>query len=316
VLIIVAVGGVHAQNTAAVLDITYPGVSLRRVATGDWLTLPVGAIAPTGAGDGIRTDATGRALLTLTDGAELVLLPNGELTITALNTAPDGGVHVDLMLTAGEFALRAQPDTLHALRVNAPHTVTASAGDEPLHLLVRRSPSLTVLLMAEGTASLPDVPELATVTADSAALITAAGDEVHAVMNLQRPYSPAQAEGIVYGCPGVVQTSGGEDLNTRAGPSTSNPIYGIFPDGAAVQVMGVVASGGWYRVQYRSGFGWAQRLAIELEQDVVDCPVPTLPDDAFDIPNRVLNITPDEVALLLPFYGAARDDRLFYRAAP
>ena len=51
------------------------------------------------------------------------------------------------------------------------------------------------------------------------------------------------------------------ELNLRSGPSTSDDIIGVLPDGAIVEVLdGPETSGGydWYRVSSsRYGTGWA-----------------------------------------------------------
>ncbi|MEM6283544.1 MAG: SH3 domain-containing protein, partial [Chloroflexota bacterium] len=165
------------------------------------------------------------------------------------------------------------------------------------------------LLAAEGQPGFFNSTAFAGITDRSAITVGPGWGNVDDLYNLEKPFSPAQVEGELYGCPGTVTTDG-RDLNARSGPGTANVQYGQFPDGAEVFVMGIVESGGWYRVQYRSGFGWVQRLAVTLMDP--ECELPTLPDDAFDVPNRVINPTERELELLAPFYGTPDDDPIFY----
>jgi hypothetical protein len=54
-----------------------------------------------------------------------------------------------------------------------------------------------------------------------------------------------------------------------------------------------------------------QRLAVTPTD--ADCTLPTLPDDSFDVPTRIINPDARELALLEPFYGTPRYDPFFYQ---
>lgn len=300
-----SVGIVSAQDGRALrLTIAYDGVQVRRANTDAWLTLPRGAVMPIGTGDAVRTDATGRAMLApVDDSGALLLLPNAQLTVTGATV--DG---FTLTMDGGELVLRTDaplmPYTLHT----ADLTVMI---DEAAHVLVSRTTTAGYALNAEGmtTVLLPDDDAQALPEQRAAYQFD---DGLQGITSdLTAPITPAQVEGRLLGCAGQITTASGENLNARTGPGTLNLQLGQFPNIADVQVMGLIESGTWYRVQFRGGFGWVERLAATLGD--TDCVLPSLPDSAYDLPNRVFNIGEDELALLLPFYGTPDADPIFYR---
>ncbi len=272
------------QQQAALLEILYDGVSLRRTQTASFIQLPVGSVGPVGAGDTLRTDETGRALVTLSEGATIYLLPRTEVV---LNTVRDVNVR------AGQAVFD----------VDAPFIITGGSvraeGEgqflaTPLHLL-----------FADGDAAFMAAGQLV-------ALMPGQGLRGESVVDLVGTLNPSKIDGQLDGCAGQVVTEEGIRLRARLGPSLNYAQIGAVEDGDPVRLMGITEGGGWYRVQFRSGFGWMQRLAIEaLERECAD--IPTLPDTAFDIPNRVLNIADREVELLEPYYATPSDDGWFYQ---
>lgn len=298
-LLLVLPGPLRAQSQAAVIDIHYDTVEIRRGGTDAWLPLRAGALAPIGAGDRIRTNDAGRALITA-GGAASYLLPNTDYT---LMDYADDAIHT--RLHSGQVTHRIREAA--AFTVETPTaTFDLTPGPRLNVIMTARERGTDYLLVAQGTARVGQ-REL---TQGDALANTEDGPAY--LRNVAPPLNPARVDGLLYGCAGTVETEGaGQDLNTRAGPSTDNPTLGLLVDGQAVQVMGLVASGGWYRVQFRGGFGWVTRLAVT---DIAPgCALPTLPDDSFDVPNRVLNIAPAEQAYLEPFYGLPADDPFFYQ---
>ncbi len=289
-------------SLAGVLEVIHSGVEIKRSNTSAWLTLPVGAVMPVGTGDSVRTDGIGRVLVSVDDNAEWLTLPNTTWTLRDLSreAAP---VQATLLLTEGEVVFRSNAADLV---IETAQTTFNTPNSGALHVLATAYAGRTALVVETGTFSSQGV----TIAQDKAALANPIITQVNAS---QRPFSSARVIGEVEGCSSTIMTEGMLQLNARSGPGLSNVIYGVFPDGAPVQVMGIVESGGWYRVQYRSGFGWVERLAVNELQASCARTLPTLPNDSFDIPVRVINPIAREVALLQPFYGLPEEDRIFYR---
>jgi len=306
----------NIQPLGAVLEVIYGGVELQRAGTGTWIELAPGAVMPTGSGDSIRTDETGRALITLPEAnGEILVLPGSTFELTNYHNQTDDSENPLIVFgftRAGETVHRI-PAGAVSYGVIAEHTTAAVAPMEGVHMLVSRRYDASVVVVAEGWVSIPGDDDVFVLRAGDGYLRDDAGEVEFA--DLPDATSTAGLVGQVRGCPATITTETGNNLNARTGPSTANIQIGQFPDGAEVYVMGVVASGGWYRVQFRAGFGWVQRLALNIEAPE-SCDIPTLPDDAFDIPRAVLGVTEREFDLLQPFFGTPRQDPNFYRPMP
>lgn len=309
------VGAQDGEPLAALLEVRYADVELRRAETDEWLPVSPGAIMPIGAGDVLRTGEIGRALVTV-GGAQVLVLPSTEWRIDVLTD----GLVIRSFLVRGEIVVQAAANTFTALNVNMGYTVAALSEfpverHQPLHWLVKsqqgQSQARAFLLVDDGQGGLVGDTAFAAIFAKDAITAGSGPGNVDLLSSRENPFNPAQIEGDLFGCPGTVRTEDGRDLNARAAPSTDSPRFGTIPDRARVPVMGINESGGWYRVQYKSGFGWVQRLAVMLPD--ADCTIPALPDDSFDVPTRIINPDEREVALLKPFYGTPSDDPFFYQ---
>ncbi|MEL6273342.1 MAG: SH3 domain-containing protein, partial [Chloroflexota bacterium] len=312
------------QDVAALLTVTYPGVEVRRVDTDAWIALSQGAVTPFGTGDSVRTDETGRALISFGDDSDILVLPAGQFNFGEVNSTPEG-ILAQIGVITGQLIIQARENTFADLSValdwelartysqaiiqDGFSAVSDHRQTTPIHVSLKQFDAAALYVVAEGQMGFVGETAFANFTEGNAGAYGRPPDADN-LSSIEFPFNVAQVEGELYGCPGTVTTDG-RDLNARNGPGTANVQYGQFPNGADVFVMGLVESGGWYRVQYRSGFGWVQRLAVDLMDP--DCELATLPDDAFDIPNRVINPTEREIELLAPFYGTPDDDPIFYR---
>ncbi|MEO0562673.1 MAG: SH3 domain-containing protein [Chloroflexota bacterium] len=312
-------GGIPAaaQSTerfAAILDVIYDGVEIRRNETNAWIAVSAGAVMAFADGDAIRTDENGRALLTLdaVDG-EILVLPNTEFALSDYRLA---STTADEPLVIGTMV---RGETIHRVASAAPNGYLIGGGtaatveSETAHFIASERDGEAVFIVADGMLRFGILQEPIALSAAQAVYQgTRGASEVYT--DLPAPTPPASIVGRVQGCAGTIVTESGQNLNARTGPGTNNIQLGQFPNGADVQVMGVVAFGGWYRVQFRSGFGWVQRLALEIDE--ADCPIPTLPDDSFDLPSTVFDVTEAELDLMTPFYGTPDDDPIFYQRGP
>ena len=292
-----------------VLDVVYAQVELQRENTDQWQSLQPGATMPTGTGDRLRTDENGRALLTFPAiDATILILPNTEFVITAAATGPTFAANV----VDGDVIHRtAHPNASQTYIISGRQT-RVQVASAPAHLLVSQRQGADTVLVHTGAVTLAATTGTLTLTDSEAFYANATQTTIYD--DLQAPVSPAAVVGRVNGCAGNIRTETGRNLNARIGPGIRNLQLGQFPDGAAVQVMGVVAAGGWYRVQFRSGFGWVERLALSITDP--GCDIPTLPNTAFDLPSTIFDVTAREQTLLSPFYGTPTDDPIFYQPAP
>ena len=55
-----------------------------------------------------------------------------------------------------------------------------------------------------------------------------------------------------------------DKLNVRKGPSTSYASLGKLSQGATVQIVGTDSATGWYKIKYRTGYGYVSNKYIKL----------------------------------------------------
>lgn len=295
--------GAAQEAYAAVVQVVYPGVEIQRAQTEEWLPLAVGSVTPFGAGDQLRTDDTGRVRVTFWDGAEMLVLSNSTYQLTTLEIANDtaiqlsgtlSGVAVHHITTASSrlsYELTVQdvviirPGTLFA---------TWSHRDQPV--------SLTV---ADGSVEL--------VAEDNVVVHTGQGffrnNGVNEVIRFDQPWNAAQMQGLIEGCPGMVNTIGSVALRVRLGPGLGYLAMGEFEYQQSVRIMAINESRGWYRIPFLGGFGWVLRLAVET-----DCQnLPVLPDDTLETSEYVIDAVASEIELLRPFFGLPSLNGWFYQ---
>jgi len=105
VIVVLVAGGVivwlnmaaqAAVSASAILTVYQPTASVAHSATGTFAPANTGALVQ--AGDGVKTDAKGRAALTLPDGTITRLASDTTITLDAAHFAKDGNLH-DVKLT-------------------------------------------------------------------------------------------------------------------------------------------------------------------------------------------------------------------------
>jgi Bacterial SH3 domain len=288
----------NSTSFAARLAITHSGVEIRRVNTGAWLPLPENSESPFGPGDMLRTDESGRALLTFLDQIDLLILP--ESTYELLDFTPDISARI----------------TGHAV-----HRQTQGLQIGAYRLEIIGTAPLVVTRPAEWFAVWPDVLTVAEgeaeVAANEASRTVAAGQGIRVapgaesdISPLESPLNAARLIGLLDGCPGEMDTVNNLNVNVRFGSDLQLGVIGNIPNATPVSVMGVNQSGNWYRIQAFSGFGWVQQpLVANACSDL-----PILPDDQSERSIGIFNVLPLEIDLLAPFYGPPEGDLWFYRS--
>jgi hypothetical protein len=292
-----------AAPYAASLTVTYGGVEVLRAGTAVWLPLRTGAVSPFGSGDQLRTDGTGRAYLQLWDGAEILILADSTYRLDELQVTDEVGSRLVAELTgAAVHHMPAVDDALHYDLVVADMQITRPA---EWFATWAESDGLQSAAVMTGTLTITD-PQPYRLTAQNGIYGLAGG---YTTLELAPPLNPARMRGLVEGCPGMVDTTGDVPLRVRSGPGEGYLMLGAYQEDQPVQLMAVNAAGGWYRVQFLSGFGWMLRWAIET--NCADLSV--MPDDTHESPRFVLDATRAELDLLEPFYGRPVTNPWFYQ---
>jgi len=301
-----SVSGQAADGFAALLTVHQAGVEIQRLNTSQWLALPEEAQMPLGAGDSLRTDATGRALLTFGPDVEIFVLPETTLLVDRSNQLADERLQVALQVqgeitshvptAAAMDSFQIQTDTLTVTQPAALLDVW-TGGDQG-----------TVINVAEGEAEIRVGEQTFQVMASNG--LRRRPSQPAEAIALDEPLNAARVIGLLDGCPGQTHTANGLDVNVRVGPGFSYTVIGHISNQVSVRIMGVVENGSWYRIQAFSGFGWIQAALVDNS-----CPQPLiLPSDTMERNVGIWNVTPAEQALLLPFYGPPEGDLWFYRS--
>lgn len=292
---------------AAVLTILHEGVTLQRADTEAWLPLAAGSVAPFGSGDHLQTGETGRALLTFWDGSQTLILPRSTYHLAELVIANNTGVRLSAHLTG---------TAVHRLHTPSP------ALDYRLTL-----PGLTVMQPANWFATWGNADGSGTVTVAEGTAEISLGDQVlalaagqgltsdaatHTLIEYDAPWNEARLQGVINGCPGTVHTTNGVELRVRVGPGVGYVVQGAYDYEQPVQLMGVNESGGWYRVQFLSGFGWMQKLGVETA--CTDLPI--LADGTIETPLYIIDASEDEIDWFRMFFDFPVKNMWFYQWSP
>ncbi len=293
----------YAQdNLSAVIDIRYEGVEIKRVDSELWFPLPQNALAFIGAGDVIRTDATGRVDIQFGESANLLLLSNSDFTIRSLSSSNDGLV-LDSVVN-GNAVIQTQEDNSFSsftLQLND-LTITSAANLMSVWSFDDATDAVTV---AEGTATIVANDTDITIPAESGFL--AEPDRTEAIQ-FEPEWNSAALEAGLYGCPGV--SPGNVSLLVRTGPGQGFVAMEALEVNSTVPLMAQTESSGWTRIQFLTGFGWVQSLA--LTTDCTDLPIlpNTVPEEKYI---TVVNVTNEEIDILRPFFQSPGTNAFTYQ---
>jgi hypothetical protein len=311
VLLLVCLIGVHnsaraQQPNAAVIEILYPGVELKRADTGDWLKLVVNSQSPLGAGDSLRTNDDGRALISFSTAAQTLLLPKSEYTILNFEQNSDNTYDIEARLLQGRSIQRLlSADTVATYQLQTEH-ITVS---QPAALFALQvEPGLaSAVIVGSGSALIatPDA-EISLATGEGLQAAPTPGE----VITLAAPYRFSFLSVTAEVCLGVVQATlpNTDSVVVRAGPGENYPRLGKIPNGAQIAILGMIENGKRYRIPFLSGFGWVITNGV-IPQNCDDLPI--LPGTAETV-NSIRNAQPLELAFLQPFFGSPEEDTWYY----
>jgi len=306
-LLLFSVSGGSAQDSgyAAVLRINFTGVEVRLANTEEWLSLPPNAETPLGPGDSIRTNGTGRAMLTFLDEIEVFVLPDTTLDLLTFGESADG-LAVSARLIGHTIQRVHSGGEITSFQIESSLLTVTSPAE--LFAVWAQDDQIAVVTVAQGQAE---------VSAHDQVLPVAAGGGIRVSppdrideMDLGTPLNAARLIGLLDGCPGAMQTSEGVNVNVRVGPDIDSTVIGNIADEEPVRLLAIAEYAGWYRIQAFSGFGWVQNRLVDNDcEDLIVLPSITVEHNI-----GVFQLTADELALLQPFYGPPEDDLWFYRS--
>lgn len=302
-ILLLATATVAAQGRyAAVLRVLNTGVEFRRINTEAWERARLNAEMPFGAGDTLRLNGEGRALITFAEGAELLLLPYSEVELLAFEQV-DAALSLRLRLSGQ--AVIATSDAVEFSTFEA-RMAFATVTQPARHFALQSDAGATRVIVAVGTASLDVDGTAVSVRAGDGVRVTA--DSVEPAAALTPPMHFARLDSTLDACLGVAQATERDSVNIRQGPGNGYDIIGEVLNGESVEIVATTPQRDRYRIRFLSAFGWVVASGV-----VASCPeLPIMPYDTLELVYGVIGITADDTRLLTPFFGARRDDYLFY----
>ncbi len=244
---------------AATLEVLAPGVEVQRVNTVNWIAVNVEAIV--GVGDTIRTDDTGRARITFfADGVETELLPNTEYRIEQFRGSEESfNISVEVVIGQTVQRLSRLLDANSSYDVSTPGMALAARGTA---FAIRVEPTgRSAMLVSEGTVNAAnesgeaDVPPEYGIRAE-------VGQPLSDVV---RASTFDELDAALDGCTVSISTQDDVRLNVRIGPGLDFPRVGTIDPAEITTFIGVVESGGWYRIEFNGGFGWVLSSTADID---------------------------------------------------
>lgn len=245
---------------AATLEVISSGVEVRRVNTINWIAVRVEAVV--GVGDIIRTDETGKARITFfADGVDTEIQPGSEFQINRFESN-GGGFRLSASVLLGQSIQRIRRllDADSSYDIQTPGMDLSVRGTE---FIVRVEPGgRSAALVFEGTAVAAAEERRADVGAGYG--VRSAADGGLSDVVLASTFD--QLDSALDGCTATVRTLDDVRLNVRLGPSRDFPRVGTIDATEISRLMGISEAGGWYRIEFRGGFGWVLASDITLDE--------------------------------------------------
>jgi len=294
------------QPVAAVVQITHEGVQLQRANTLDWLSLRAGAQAPFGIGDTLRTNKTGRALITFDGAAETLLLPGSDYRLEVFDQTSKQEVNISLGLLNGRSIQHITDVSAFAsYKLHLQHMTL----QQPTMLFATQvqSDKASDVIVAQGNL---------TVSKDNASVDLRAGSGLRAVDALGEVIPMVAPQGFSFlsvtsaTCLGIANATipGETSVAVRIGPGENYLNLGNIPNGTNVAVVGKADGVSRYLTPFLSSYGWLIANGINVES----CDnIPIVPAET-QIINGVINPEPFEMDLLTPFFGTPSQNVQFY----
>ncbi len=247
------------DNLAAVMLVQSDGVMVQRVGTNQFL--PVTTEAIVGVGDTIRTDETGRALITFfADGVDTTLEPGTEYRIDVFQGESDT-FQLTVSVLVGQTSQRLERvlDPASNYDVNTPGVDLAARGTA-FDVRVEQG-GRSAMIVTEGVVAATKEEQDAEVPVGFGIRAAVGG----ALSNVVVATTFAELDAAIDGCTAALTTPDDVRINVRTGASLDFPVAGTVLDVDITNLKGVTADGDWYRIDFRGGFGWILSSSVEIQ---------------------------------------------------
>ncbi len=250
-----------AGQLAATLEVLEPGVEVLRVNTINWISVNVEGIV--GVGDTIRTDGTGQARITFfADGTDTEILPNSEYRIIQFEGDDESfSLVAEVIIGQTIQSLNRLLNANSTYDVITPGMTLAARGTE-FKIRVERA-GRSAMLVSEGTVKADNDSTSAEVPAEFGIRASVLGD----LSDVVRASDFDMLDSSIDGCTASIQTQDDVRLNVRIGPDVAFPRVGALDPTEISRLIGVTASGGWYRIHFRDGFGWILSSSTTIQSE-------------------------------------------------
>ncbi|MEO1645769.1 MAG: SH3 domain-containing protein [Chloroflexota bacterium] len=300
----IAISTAQTSNFAATVTIVAEGVTFSRDNIEQTFILPVGSVTPFGEGDRIETNATGRAIITLVDGYNILLLPDSTYSVRSFEE-----ISSDILTFAGMLEGIAihdfmQQTTTLAYELNTPEFNVINSTDANFAVWASEN-YLQAVTVASGVITLLNADESITVeTAEGFAIPFS--DEPVSLQNSS--YHGVHAVRASVNCQGVINTTNPLGVRVRSGASQAYIATVVVLDGTPIDIVAIDEDARWYRVALFSEFGWVSTELVEAECEGL----PELRFAFSEMPERFSAVTDSERPFLLPYYGDFFTNPNFY----
>jgi hypothetical protein len=271
-LLLIAPARLWAQTgLAATLEVLAPGVEVLRSGTSNWIAIEVESIV--GAGDTVRTDDTGRALITyFADGTDTEVRPNSEMRIdTFLGSGDTFTLTLEVFVGQTIQRIGRALGDGSSYAVNTPAMTLAARGTQ---FIVRvESTGRAAMLVREGIVQAEADSEVVEVEPEFGVRADARTGLSEAV----RASTFEQLDAALDGCAVTITNPDDVSFNVRSSPQPNGELIATLTVPNIPRVFGITESTGWYRVALDDGFGWIRATALTVERDCAGLRV--FPDD-------------------------------------
>lgn len=285
---------------AATVQVIAADVTIQRAGASNSISLPIGALAPIGPDDVVRTSENGRALIDYAGAGQAFLLPNSMHVLSALTQDRDERV---IIHSRTEGIVLFDDITEQASLSIATNTFTLQEAVGRFGIW-GYTPDQSAVVMLEGAARIVIGDEVIHLGAEGAWKTTLG----LSVYPLPEPANPARLVGRELGCIGLIDTAENEGLLIRQGNGIGYRAIGLLPEGSEVLLIGVDERDRRLRVQFDSGFGWVDVLGV----DHTCTDLLPYTGDQIEQNARITNVTEAELPLLEPYFGTPLENNLFY----
>jgi uncharacterized protein YraI len=257
------VTGAHAQTElAATLEVLTAGVTVQRVNTANPINVTVEAIV--GVGDIIRTDNTGHARITFfADGTDTELLPNTEYRIEAFTgNQTEFKISVSVLIGQTRQRLNRLLDANSDYTINTPAMALAARGTE-FEVRVEEN-QRSAMLVQEGVVN---ASQDANTFSEVAPNYGIRSDLENGLSDVVLASTFAELDAALDGCFASINLFEDTRINVRIGPNINLPRVGTISADEVGLFMGTSASGQWYRINFRDGYGWIYNSTPSITRD-------------------------------------------------